>query len=127
MSVNGCLYLHPFTLETWKEFWNTYVSLGITVEMLPLYLANICLKLVKIYGFLLVYNAHRDVLCSTHAVLYVHTIYLYINSGRWYLSHVPITFATHANVFFVFLPGGISKKWRQIVRQIVTLRAKPAR
>ena len=44
--------------------------------------------------------------------------YLYINSERWYLSHVPSTFATvntHANVFFVFLPGCISKEWRQIV------------
>ena len=44
--------------------------------------------------------------------------YLYINSERWYLSHVPSTFATvntHANVFFVFLPGGISKEWHQIV------------
>ena len=45
-------------------------------------------------------------------------INLYINSGRWYLCHVPSTFATvntHANVFFVFLPGGISKEWRHIV------------
>ena len=45
-------------------------------------------------------------------------IYLYINSGRWYLSHVPSTFETvntHANVFFVFLPGGISKECRHIV------------
>ena len=45
-------------------------------------------------------------------------IYIIINSGRWYLFHVPNTFATvntHANVFFVFLPGGISKEWRQIV------------
>ena len=36
----------------------------------------------------------------------------------FYLWHVPSTFAavnTHANVFFVFLPGGISKEWRQIV------------
>ena len=44
--------------------------------------------------------------------------HLYINSGRWYLSHVPSTFATvntHANVFFVFLPGGILKEWHQIV------------
>ena len=44
--------------------------------------------------------------------------YLDINSGRWYISHVPSTFATantHANVFFVFLPVGISKEWRQIV------------
>ena len=43
---------------------------------------------------------------------------LYINTGRWYLWHVPSTFATvntHANVFFVFLPGGISKEWRHIV------------
>ena len=43
---------------------------------------------------------------------------LYINSGRWYLCHVSSTFATvntHANVFFVFLPGGISKEWRHIV------------
>ena len=43
---------------------------------------------------------------------------LYISSGRWYLSHVPSTFAsvnTHANVFFVFLAGGISKEWRHIV------------
>ena len=45
-------------------------------------------------------------------------VHLYINSGRWYLSHVPSTFATvstHANVVFVFLPGGISKEWRHIV------------
>ena len=48
-------------------------------------------------------------------------IYLYINSGRSgprYLWHIPSTFATvntHANVFFVFLPGGISKEWRHIV------------
>ena len=47
--------------------------------------------------------------------------YLYINngrSGRRYLWHIPSTFATvntHANVFFVFLPGGISKEWRHIV------------
>ena len=44
--------------------------------------------------------------------------HLYINSGRWYLSHVPSTFATvnsHANMFFVFLPGDISKEWSQIV------------
>ena len=43
---------------------------------------------------------------------------LYINTGEWYLWHVPSTFATvntHANVFFVFLPGGISKEWRHIV------------
>ena len=43
---------------------------------------------------------------------------LYINSGRWYLSHVHSTFATvdtHANVFFVFLRGGIRKEWRHIV------------
>ena len=43
---------------------------------------------------------------------------LYINSGRWYLSHVPSTFATvntHANVFIVFLPGSSSKEWCQIV------------
>ena len=51
---------------------------------------------------------------------YIHQEgHLYMNSGRWYLSHVPSTFATvnytHANVFFVFLPGGISKEWRQIV------------
>ena len=44
--------------------------------------------------------------------------YLYINSGRWYRCHVPSTFATvntHSKVFFVFLPGGISKEWGQIV------------
>ena len=44
--------------------------------------------------------------------------YLYINSGQWYLWHVPSTFATvntHANVFFVFLPGSISKEWCHIV------------
>ena len=47
-----------------------------------------------------------------------HSNLLYINSGRWYLWHVPSTFATvntHVNVFFVFLPGGISKEWRHIV------------
>ena len=46
------------------------------------------------------------------------SLYLYINSGRWYLCHVPNTFATvntHANVFLVFLSGGISKEWRHIV------------
>ena len=46
------------------------------------------------------------------------TCYLYINSGRWYLCHVPSTFATvntHANMFFVFLPAGISKECRHIV------------
>ena len=49
---------------------------------------------------------------------FTSSFYLYINSGRWYLSHVPSTFATlsaHANVFFVFLPGGISKEWRHIL------------
>ena len=38
--------------------------------------------------------------------------------GELSLLHVPSTFATvntHANVFFVFLPGGISKEWRHIV------------
>ena len=38
--------------------------------------------------------------------------------GQWYLGQVPSTVATvntHANVFFVFLPGGISKEWRHIV------------
>ena len=47
-----------------------------------------------------------------------NTHYLYINSGWWYLCHVPCTFLTvntHANVFFVFLPGGISKECRHIV------------
>ena len=41
-----------------------------------------------------------------------------LNTGQWYLWHVPSTFAivnTHANVFFVFLPGGISKEWHHIV------------
>ena len=45
-------------------------------------------------------------------------LYLYINTGQWYLWHVPSIFATvntHANMFFVFLPGGISKEWRHIV------------
>ena len=32
------------------------------------------------------------------------------------------TVNTHANMFFVFLPGGISKEWRHIVQQSVTLR-----
>ena len=43
---------------------------------------------------------------------------LYINTGELSLLHVPSTFATvntHANVFFVFLSGGISKEWRHIV------------
>ena len=43
---------------------------------------------------------------------------LYINSEQWYQWHVPSTFATvntHANVFFVFLPGGINKEWRHIL------------
>ena len=53
-------------------------------------------------------------------VIYTLACNLYINSDGTYLSHVPSTFATvnrptHANVFFVFLPGGISKEWRQIV------------
>ena len=57
---------------------------------------------------------------DNHLVLiYRYLTHLYINSGQWYLWHVPSTFATvtytHANVFFVFLPGGISKKWRHIV------------
>ena len=50
--------------------------------------------------------------------IFSHSVELYINSGEWYIWHVPITFATvntHANVFFVFLPGGISKEWRHIV------------
>ena len=41
-----------------------------------------------------------------------------INTGRLSLFPVPSTFApanTHANVFFVFLPGGISKECRHIV------------
>ena len=57
-----------------------------------------------------------------HLIYFGFAIYLYfllsINSRRWYLSHVPSTFATvnmYANVFFVFLPGGISKEWRHIV------------
>ena len=48
----------------------------------------------------------------------VTRVNLYINSGELSLLHVPSTFATvntHANVFFVFLPGGISKEWRHIV------------
>ena len=51
--------------------------------------------------------------------------YLYINTGWWPLSRLSSTFApanTHANVFFVFLPGGISKECRNFFRQIVTLR-----
>ena len=55
--------------------------------------------------------------------------YLYINSGRWYLSHVPSTFATvntHANVFFVFLPGGISKEWRQILSANCDFEGEPS-
>ena len=46
------------------------------------------------------------------------SMHLYINTGEWSLLHVPSTFATvntHASVFFVFLPGGISKEWRHIV------------
>ena len=45
-------------------------------------------------------------------------INLYINTGWWSLSCLPSTFApanTHANVFFVFLPGGISKECHHIV------------
>ena len=45
-------------------------------------------------------------------------IHLYINTGELSLWHVPSTFATvntHANVFFVFLPGVISKERRHIV------------
>ena len=48
----------------------------------------------------------------------LNSTYLYINSEQWYKWHVPSTSATvntHANVFFVFLPGGISKEWRDIV------------
>ena len=43
---------------------------------------------------------------------------LYINTGELSLLHISSTFApvnTHANVFFVFLPGGISKEWLHIV------------
>ena len=43
---------------------------------------------------------------------------LYINTGWLSLLHVHSTFATvntHANVFFVFLAGVISKEWRHIV------------
>ena len=54
-------------------------------------------------------------------IMLVICSHLYIDSGRWYLCHVPSTFATvntHANVFFVFLHGGISKEWRHIVSAI---------
>ena len=43
---------------------------------------------------------------------------LSINTGWLSFFRVPSTFApanTHANVFFVFLPGGISKECRHIV------------
>ena len=30
-------------------------------------------------------------------------------------AHWQSSVSTHANVFFVFLPGGISKEWRHIV------------
>ena len=53
-----------------------------------------------------------------HTLLTFSDIHLYINTGWLSLFHVPSTFApanTHANVFFVFLPGGISKEWRHIV------------
>ena len=43
--------------------------------------------------------------------------HLYIISEQWYQWHVPSTSATvntHANVFFVFLPGGISKEWQRV-------------
>ena len=43
---------------------------------------------------------------------------LYINTGWWSLSRLPSTFApadTHANVFFVFLPGSISKECHHIL------------
>ena len=46
--------------------------------------------------------------------MYIYSLYILIAD----LCHVPSTFATvntHANVFFVFLPGGISKEWRHIV------------
>ena len=39
--------------------------------------------------------------------------YTHIISELWYQWHLPNN--THANVFFVFLPGGISKEWRHIV------------
>ena len=48
----------------------------------------------------------------------LESLNLYINTGQWYRWHVPSTFATvntHANVFLVFLPGGISKEWHHIV------------
>ena len=51
-----------------------------------------------------------------HWNLYIK--FIIINSRWWYLCHVPSTFATvhtHANVFFVFLLGSISKEWHQIV------------
>ena len=53
--------------------------------------------------------------------------YLYINSGRWCLCHVPSTFVTvntHANVFFVLrlLLAASAKSGVTLFRQIVTLR-----
>ena len=61
-------------------------------------------------------------------MLILFIFYILINTGELSLLHVPSTVATvntHANVFFVFLPGGISKEWRHMLllfRQIVTLR-----
>ena len=52
----------------------------------------------------------------THEIFYIYIPY--INTERLSLFRFPSTFApatTHANVFFVFLPGGISKECRHIV------------
>ena len=56
--------------------------------------------------------------------------HIYINTERYSLLRVPSTVApanTHANVFFVFLPGGISKECRHIVSANGTLRGKHCR
>ena len=55
-------------------------------------------------------DTHCFVSSCTNYLSVISATYLHINSGRWYLSHVPSTFATvntHA--------GGISKEWRQLV------------
>ena len=51
------------------------------------------------------------VIMPDNTVIYI----LIANSGTNDTSSSFATVNTHANVFFVFLPGGISKEWRHIV------------
>ena len=93
--------------------------------------ARVSWSLLLIYGGLIIIQNCLDwfyffwskvrVTHQKENIMLVICSHLYIDSGRWYLCHVPSTFATvntHANVFFVFLPGGISKEWRHIVSAI---------